>query len=112
MNFRSMEEFWPFYMNQHSKPATRRWHFAGTVCSFVCLIYSLLFNLWFLIFVPLLRNGLSCYSHFFVEGNLPTSFRHPIWSLFCDLKMFGLMLTGQMDREMKRLGKRPVLQAY
>ncbi|CAN1134994.1 hypothetical protein LINPERPRIM_LOCUS15783 [Linum perenne] len=26
--------------------------------------------------------------------------------------MFGLMLTGKMDKEMKRLGKRPVLQTY
>ncbi|CAN0926390.1 hypothetical protein LINGRAHAP2_LOCUS35314 [Linum grandiflorum] len=26
--------------------------------------------------------------------------------------MFGLMLTGKMDKEMKRLGKRPVLQSY
>lgn len=99
-------------MNQHTRLATRRWHFAGTICSIVCLIYSLLFNLWFLIFVPFLGYGLSWYSHFFVEGNVPATFRHPFWSLLCDFKMFGLMLTGQMDREMKRLGKRPVLQAY
>ncbi|GFP84531.1 beta-galactosidase 9 [Phtheirospermum japonicum] len=33
MNFRSMEESWPFYTSQHSKPATRRWHFIGTLCS-------------------------------------------------------------------------------
>jgi hypothetical protein len=26
--------------------------------------------------------------------------------------MFGLMLTGQMDREIKRLGKRPILQGF
>ncbi|XP_055812585.1 uncharacterized protein LOC129882356 [Solanum dulcamara] len=88
MNFRSMEEFWPYYMNHHSKPATRRWHFA------------------------VLGYGLAWYSHFFVEGNVPATFRHPFWSLLCDFKMFGLMLTGQMDREIKRLGKRPVLQVY
>ncbi|KAH0638330.1 hypothetical protein KY290_035620 [Solanum tuberosum] len=68
-----MEEFWPYYMNHHSKPATRRWHFVG---------------------------------------NVPATFGHPFWSLLCDFKMFGLMLTGQMDREIKRLGKRPVLQLY
>ncbi|PHU07072.1 hypothetical protein BC332_23561 [Capsicum chinense] len=75
MSFRSMEEFWPHYMNQHSRPATRRWHFVGTLCR-----------------------------------NVPATFGHPFWSLLCDFKMFGLMLTGQMDREIKRLGKRPVLQ--
>ncbi|PIN24878.1 hypothetical protein CDL12_02392 [Handroanthus impetiginosus] len=112
MNIRSMEEFWPVYVNQHSKPATRRWHFAGTLGSILCLVYSVLFNWWFVIFVPLLGYGLAWYSHFFVEGNVPATFGHPFWSLFCDFKMFGLMITGQMDREIKRLGKRPVLLAH
>lgn len=112
MNFRSMEEFWPYYMNHHSKPATRRWHFVGTLCSMLCLVYTVLFNKWFVIFVPILGYGLAWYSHFFVEGNVPATFGHPFWSLLCDFKMFGLMLTGQMDREIKRLGKRPVLQVY
>ncbi|XP_057512890.1 uncharacterized protein LOC130794967 [Actinidia eriantha] len=112
MNFRSMEEFWPFYVNQHSKPATRRWHFAGTLTSILCLIYSLCFNWWFVLFVPLFGYAFAWYSHFFVEGNVPATFGHPIWSLMCDFKMFGLMLTGQMDREIKRLGKRPISQVF
>ncbi|CAL5351371.1 unnamed protein product [Camellia sinensis] len=110
MNFRTMEEFWPFYMNQHSKPATRRWHFAGTLASILCFIYSLCFNWWFVFFVPLFGYGLAWYSHFFVEKNFPATLSHPFWSLLCDFKMFGLMLTGQLDREIKRLGKRPMLQ--
>lgn len=109
VTFRSMDEFWLFYMNQHSKPATRRWHFAGTLSSILCLIYAVLFNWWFLFFVPLLGYGMAWYSHFYVEGNIPATFGHPIWSFLCDYKMFGLMITGQMDREIKRLGKRPVL---
>ncbi|XP_027156951.1 uncharacterized protein LOC113758197 [Coffea eugenioides] len=109
MNFQSVEEFWLFYMNQHSKPATRCWHFVGTLC---CLIYSMLFNWWFVILVPLLGYDLAWYSHFFVEGNVPATFGHHFWSLLCDFKMFRLMLTGQMDREIKRLSKRLVLQAY
>ncbi|KAI8560654.1 hypothetical protein RHMOL_Rhmol04G0274400 [Rhododendron molle] len=103
MNFRSMEEFWAFYVNQHSKPATRRWHFAGTLTSILCLIYSLCFNWWCVFLVPLFGYGFAWYSHFFVEGNVPATFGHPFWSLMCDFKMFGLMLTGQMDREIKRL---------
>ncbi|KAK4745942.1 hypothetical protein SAY87_012254 [Trapa incisa] len=111
MNFRSLDEFWSFYMSQHSKPATRRWHFAGTLLSTLFFAYSMFFNWWFLIFVPVSGYGLAWYSHFFVEGNAPLTFGHPIWSLLCDYKMFALMLTGNMDREIKRLGKRPVLQA-
>nr|XP_043610944.1 uncharacterized protein LOC122582597 [Erigeron canadensis] len=112
VNFRNMEEFWLFYMNQHSKPATRRWHFAGTLLSIMCMIYAVLFNWWLLFLVPLLGYGCAWYSHFYVEGNIPATFGHPVWSFLCDYKMFGLMLTGQMDKEIKRLGKRPVLQLY
>ncbi|GAB2264985.1 hypothetical protein Dimus_000056 [Dionaea muscipula] len=112
MNFRSMDEFWGFYVTQHSKPSTRRWHFAGTLMGIVISIYSLLFNWWLILLAPLIGYGLAWYSHFFVEGNVPATFGHPVWSFLCDCRMFGLMLTGQMDREIKRLGKRPVLQAY
>lgn len=112
MNFRSMEEFWPFYVNQHSKPATRRWHFVGTLTGIFFLFYSAFFNWWCVFLVPLFGYGFAWYSHFFVEGNVPATFGHPIWSLLCDFKMFGLMLTGQMDKEIKRLGKRPVLQVF
>ncbi|XP_022747229.1 uncharacterized protein LOC111296978 [Durio zibethinus] len=112
MNFRSLEEFWAFYVNEHSKPATRRWHFAGTLSSILVLIYSVLFNWWFLVCVPIFGYGLTWYSHFFVEGNVPATFGHPFCSLLCDFRMFGLMLTRKMDREIKRLGKRPLLQGF
>ncbi|WOL04717.1 hypothetical protein Cni_G13439 [Canna indica] len=113
MNCRSLEEFWPFYMSQHSKPSTRRWHFAGILSALLCLLLAILLGRWlFLILAPLVGYGLAWYSHFFVEGNAPATFGHPVWSFLCDLKMFALMLTGRMDREIKRLGKRPVLQAF
>ncbi|RDY14201.1 hypothetical protein CR513_00761, partial [Mucuna pruriens] len=110
MNFRSLEDFWAFYVSQHSKASTRRWHFVGTLLSIFFLLCSFFFSWWFLFFVPFSGYGCAWYSHFFVEGNVPATFGHPFWSLLCDYKMFGLMLTGQMDREIKRLGKRPVLQ--
>ncbi|KAL9275471.1 hypothetical protein AKJ16_DCAP21639 [Drosera capensis] len=106
MNFRSMDEFWGFYMSQHSKPSTRRWHFAGTLMGIMLSIYGLVFNWWVILLVPLIGYGLAWYSHFFVEGNVPATFGHPIWSFLCDCKMFGLMLTGQMDKEIKRLALR------
>ncbi|WRX23030.1 2-hydroxy-palmitic acid dioxygenase Mpo1-like - like 3 [Theobroma cacao] len=87
MNFRSLEDFWAFYVNQHSKPSTRRWHFAGTLSSILLLIYSVLFNWWFLVFVPIFGYGLAWYSHFFVEGNVPATFGHPFWSLLCDFRI-------------------------
>ncbi|XP_004514541.1 uncharacterized protein [Cicer arietinum] len=112
MNFRSLEDFWAFYVSQHSKRATRHWHFVGTFLSIFFLMFSIFFSWWFLFFVPLSGYGCAWYSHFFVEKNVPATFGHPFWSFLCDYKMFGLMLTGKMDREIKRLGKRPVLQGF
>uniref|UniRef100_A0A7C9CK78 DUF962 domain-containing protein n=1 Tax=Opuntia streptacantha TaxID=393608 RepID=A0A7C9CK78_OPUST len=110
MNFRTLDDFWAFYMTQHSKPSTRRWHFTGTLSAILILIYALLFNRFLIVLVPLIGYGMAWYSHFFIEGNVPATFGHPFWSFYCDFKMFGLMLTGGMDREIKKLGKRPILQ--
>ncbi|XP_068644489.1 uncharacterized protein [Aristolochia californica] len=112
MNFRSLEEFWPFYVSQHSKSLTRRWHFFGTLAAILLLINSVIVKWWFVLLAPFFGYGFAWYSHFFVERNVPATFGHPFWSFLCDCKMFGLMLTGQMDKEIKRLGKRPVLQAF
>ncbi|TKY63427.1 hypothetical protein E2542_SST13299 [Spatholobus suberectus] len=89
MNFRSLEDFWAFYMNQHSKASTRRWHFAGTLSGILFFFCSLFFGWWFLFLVPLSGYGCALYSHLFVERNCPETLRHPFWSLLCDFKMFG-----------------------
>ncbi|KAG0481766.1 hypothetical protein HPP92_012624 [Vanilla planifolia] len=108
-----MEEFWAFYVSQHSNPWTRRWHFIGTLSGLLCVLFAAVSGVWaFVVASPLLGYGLAWYSHFFVEGNVPATFGHPFWSLLCDFRMFGLMLTGNMDKEIKRLGKRPVLQEF
>ncbi|XP_020576564.1 uncharacterized protein LOC110022106 [Phalaenopsis equestris] len=113
MSYRNLEEFWAFYVSQHSKPLTRRWHFMGTLSALLCFLCAAVLGWWALILAaPLLAYGMAWYSHFFVEGNPPATFGYPFWSLICDFRMFGLMLTGNMDREIKRLGKRPVLQVF
>ncbi|KAF5773737.1 putative 2-hydroxy-palmitic acid dioxygenase Mpo1 [Helianthus annuus] len=106
MSFKNMEEFWPFYLKQHSKPATKRWHFMATLSCILCLLYAVAFNGWFVFLMPVLAYSMAWYSHFFVEGNVPLTFGNPVWALRGDLKMFGLMLTGQMDKELKRVAKK------
>ncbi|TVU47636.1 hypothetical protein EJB05_07242, partial [Eragrostis curvula] len=106
--FGSMEEFWGFYLSQHSKPGTRRWHFLGTLASLACVVLAAATGrAALLLAAPALGYGMAWYSHFFVEGNRPATFGHPVWSLICDYRMFVLTFTGGLDAELARFGVRP-----
>lgn len=106
--FGSMDEFWGFYLSQHSKPGTRRWHFIGTAASLACAVLAAATGRAApLLAAPLLGYGMAWYSHFFVEGNRPATFGHPVWSLLCDYRMFGLTLTGRIGAELVRLRIQP-----
>ena len=105
--FRSFEEFWPYYVAEHSRKATRQLHFAGTTAAFICAgLAAILLHPWLVLAVPIVAYGLAWIGHFFVEGNRPATFRHPLWSLRGDLRMYGLMWRGRMDDEVQRLARR------
>jgi hypothetical protein len=101
-NFRNFEEFWPFYLAQHSKPKTRRYHFVGTSFIFVCFLFAIFWKWWAVLLAPVIAYGFAWYSHFFIEGNKPATFGHPLWSLRADFRMYGHMLTGTLERELQK----------
>lgn len=101
--FTDFASFWPFYLSQHSKLKTRWWHFIGTSFVFICLICSIAYSPWFLLGAPTIAYGLAWYSHFFIEGNKPATFGHPLWSLRADFKMYLYMLLGKLNQEFDRL---------
>jgi hypothetical protein len=104
MKFHSYQEFWPFYLSQHSKKATRAWHAIGTSFVFIILIITIISRLWWLlVFAPVVAYALAWYSHFQIEGNRPATFGHPIWSLRADFQMYFYILTGRMDQELRKL---------
>ncbi|HEY7690157.1 MAG TPA: DUF962 domain-containing protein [Dongiaceae bacterium] len=105
--FRSFEEFWPHYVGEHRRPMTRRLHFVGTTAGILFAIAAaVLLSPWLLLAVPVAAYGLAWIGHFFVEGNKPATFRHPLWSLWGDIRMYGLMWRGRMDSEVERLSRR------
>ncbi|KAI5083412.1 hypothetical protein GOP47_0003155 [Adiantum capillus-veneris] len=101
-----MQQFWEFYVTQHSKVPTRWWHFAGTASGLLLILAALASATWWIAPIGIaLGYLLAWYSHFFIEGNTPASFGHPFWSFACDWCMFALMLSGRMDAEVRRIQK-------
>ncbi|MFC0190457.1 Mpo1-like protein [Fictibacillus aquaticus] len=103
-SFHSFQEFWVFYLSQHSKPKTRFWHFIGTSLVFLFIFLAIWKHPLFLLAAPVTAYGLAWYSHFFIEGNKPATFGHPFWSLIADFKMYFLTLFGQLPKELKKHG--------
>lgn len=100
--FRTYEEFWPFYVAQHSKPGTRALHFAGTTFVLSSLFAGAVLAPAWALLAPVVGYGPAWIGHFFVERNRPATFTHPWWSLRGDFRMFRLMLLGRMRPEVER----------
>jgi hypothetical protein len=105
--FNSFSEFWPFYVSEHSGPATRALHAIGTAAGVVCAITLIAKGRWLLLPLALLPGyGLAWIAHLFVEKNKPATFDYPVWSFIADYKMIGMMITGKMDEEVERVRAR------
>ena len=101
--FNSFEEFWPYYVAEHSQPATRALHALGTTAATACLIACIAERKWKLIPLAFLPGyGAAWLAHFFIEKNKPATFDYPLWSFLADYKMVALMAAGKMDEEVER----------
>lgn len=103
-DFRTFDEFWPFYVKEHQKKTTRILHFVGTTGAMACIAGGLLTKRrWLLAVAPVVGYAPAWVSHFFVEGNMPATFKHPLWSLRADLVMWSKMVRFQMADEVERV---------
>jgi hypothetical protein len=102
---RTYREFWPYYLNEHKRAATRALHLAGTAAATILLIAGLLAGNPFLLLGAVFAGyAPAWFAHFAVEKNQPATFRYPLWSLFSDFRMAATWLAGGLSRELKRAG--------
>jgi hypothetical protein len=95
-SFRTFEEFWPFYLSEHSNRLNRRLHFIGTLGVLLIVIAAVINLRWsYLIWAPLIGYSFAWIGHFIVEKNRPATFKFPLWSLRGDFRMFRWMLQGK-----------------
>lgn len=103
--FQSFEEFWPYYLAEHSDPTNRTLHFLGTMGAVATAGYAVAARKpKLLALAPVIGYGAAWIGHYFVEKNRPATFKHPLWSLIGDFKMAGMIATRQLDDELRRYG--------
>ncbi len=101
--FSSYADFWPFYLQEHAKPATRIVHYVGTIASALVLAGAIATQTWWaLLAVPFFGYGPAWFGHFFIEKNKPATFQAPVWSLVSDYRMCGLWLSGRLGDELMK----------
>ena len=95
-SFANFEEFWPFYLREHSSLLNRRLHFIGTSLALALLGAAFATGAWIWAFAaPFAGYGFAWIGHFVVERNRPATFRHPWWSLRGDFRMWWRTVTGR-----------------
>jgi len=103
--YTSFREFWPYYLREHSRPATRLIHYIGTSLVVGLAIAALATGIWWLFaLMPVAGYGFAWAGHMLAERNRPATFKYPSWSLAADFRMWWLWLTGRLGPHLEAAG--------
>lgn len=102
--FRSLAEFYPFYLSEHRHPVSRVLHFLGTWGAVFCLLaLSATGDARWILGALFCGYSFAWLGHFMFEHNRPATFRHPFYSLACDFRMWWDLNMGKLRfRELTR----------
>lgn len=101
--YRTMKEFWPFYLTEHSHPVNRALHFVGTTSGLIVLGVAIFTQTWWLLPITFVCGyAFAWVGHFVIEKNRPATFTYPFKSFAGDWIMWYYMLTGQIGKELEK----------
>ncbi len=95
--FGSFQEFYPYYLEEHSNVTCRRLHFIGSLLVLVVALWATGAGkpVW-LLSLPVIGYGFAWVGHFVFEKNRPATFKYPLYSLMGDWIMFRDILIGRI----------------
>jgi len=97
-------EFWPLYLQAHSRPATRAVHYGATVLGLASTVAAVAtLEPTFLLGIAV-AYGLAIGAHSFIEKNRSMIRVNPLLGAVADLRMFWLAFTGRLGRELAKNG--------
>ena len=96
-DFASFQEFYQYYLTEHSNRTCRRLHFVGSSLVLGCvLMVAISGDFSWLLIALMCGYGFAWVGHFFFEQNQPATFRYPFLSFASDWVMYRDMLTGKI----------------
>ncbi len=104
--YKTLKEFWPFYLTEHANRTNRNLHAIGSLLVIGLMITSLAMgNYWLLLALPVGGYGFAWLGHYVFEKNRPATFTYPFMSFVCDWIMLYYVLTFQVDGELEKARK-------
>lgn len=95
--YRTLDEFYPYYLQEHSNRTCRRLHFVGTTLALLLLVAAVTVGPLWLIAVGIVQGyAWAWVGHYVFEHNKPATFKYPLLSFRGDWKMWWQMLTGKI----------------
>lgn len=95
--YRTLEEFYPFYLSEHANRTSRRLHFVGTTLAVALLVAALVTETGWLVVVAVVQAYAFAWAgHYFFEHNRPATFVYPWLSFKGDWRMWWEILTGKI----------------
>jgi hypothetical protein len=95
--FKTFEDFYPFYLGEHTNRTSRRLHFVGTSMALILLLVALGTGAWWLIAAAFVQGyALAWIGHFFFEHNRPATFKYPLLSLRGDWRLWWEIVSGKV----------------
>ena len=96
--FATYDDFFAYYLQEHSNRRNRILHAVGTLLGLAIVVAAFAFrHPIYALAWPVAGYGFAWIGHFLIEGNKPATLQHPYWSFISDFRMLWLMATGRLQ---------------